>query len=65
MCEASQADRKSMPRGIWSFQKAIGLPKTRGLTPAARKWAATARPYGPAPIIATELAVIPLLVSLD
>ncbi len=26
MCEASQADRKSMPRGIWSFQKAIGLP---------------------------------------
>src|SRR5712692_5560284 len=65
MCDASQADRNSMPRGIWFFQKAIGLPNTRGSTPAARKWAATARPYGPAPIIATEQAVIPLLVSLD
>jgi hypothetical protein len=37
MCEAVQAERKSMPRGIWFFQKTMALPNTRGVIPAARK----------------------------
>src|SRR5712691_3579560 len=38
MCEASQADRSSMPRGSWFLQNAIAPPNIRAVTPAARKW---------------------------
>jgi hypothetical protein len=35
----------------------MGSPKMRNETPAARKWAAIDRPYGPAPMMATSIEV--------
>src|SRR6266545_886069 len=42
-----------MPFGMWRSQNSIGSPNTRVSTPAARRCAAAARPYGPAPTMAT------------
>src|SRR6266498_859782 len=51
---AVQLERSSMPLGI-SRQKDIGSPMTRWSMPECRNAAATARPYGPAPTIATSV----------
>src|SRR5262245_31147472 len=53
MLEASQAERRNMPPGIRSRQKTIGCPNVCVSTPAARRWAVAASPYGPAPTTAT------------
>jgi len=42
-----------MPRGMFRFQNSIGSPKIRVSTFLARRCAAAASPYGPAPMIAT------------
>ena len=53
MCDASHDERRNIPAGIWFSQNSITLPKMQVSTPTARKCAAAARPYGPAPMIAT------------
>src|SRR5205823_14092269 len=63
MCDASHDERSNIPRGIWFCQNSITLPKMQVSTPSARKCAAAARPYGPAPIMATW-AVRELFISI-
>src|SRR5829696_6303624 len=46
----SAPERKNIPVGMLSRQKAIGSPTTSCSMPARLAQAAVARPYGPAPI---------------
>src|SRR3954451_7700210 len=52
---AVQFDLSNMPAGI-SRQNDIGSPMTRISTPAWRRCAAAASPYGPAPRMATSVS---------
>src|SRR5207302_311843 len=55
MLQAAYGERNNILLGI-PCQKDIGSPKIRvSSPPRARRWAAVARPYGPAPTIATSI----------
>src|SRR5438093_10734693 len=54
MVVAKPKDLRNRPRGM-SSQNPMGLPNTRKLTSRWRRWAASDRPYGPAPATATSM----------
>src|ERR1700691_3648508 len=54
---AVQLERSSRPDGMLFCQNDIGSPKIRTSTPARRRCAAAASPYGPAPMMATLTSV--------
>src|SRR5215217_6575356 len=54
MLVAVRFDRRSIPAGI-DRQNDIGSPKIRASTPARRRYAVAASPYGPAPTTATSV----------
>jgi hypothetical protein len=58
MCDASLMERSSIFPGMRSRQNSIVRPKTRVSTPAARRCAAAASPYGPAPTTTTSLGSV-------
>src|SRR5271155_1903491 len=55
MEEANPSDLNLMPLGIWFCQVSMAGPNIRKSTPRASRCAATDRPYGPAPTIATSI----------
>src|SRR5262245_40503846 len=57
MCDATHGERRSMPGGIWHSQNDIAWPKSLMLMSrpgVCRRYASAERPYGPAPIMATD-----------
>ena len=55
MCDPSQGERRSMSVGICCSQNDIGSPRSLTSKPFTdTRWAAAAKPYGPAPTIATS-----------
>src|ERR1700733_2685576 len=51
MLEARLRERRIIPAGMWARQNSSGSPKLIVSTPPPRRYAAAARPCGPAPII--------------
>src|SRR5271168_2197249 len=58
MSVAASGERNFMPLGMLRRQNDIGSPNTCVATPRDFRWAATARPYGPAPITTTSGPVL-------
>ena len=55
MLELRLRERSNIPAGMFSRQNSSGWPNDRVSIPALRRWAATASPCGPAPMIAVDL----------